>query len=84
MDCKHEQRIYINEGYQNSGRKDLMAPTFRIGFKIADMKRKLESEMKQVDTDIEGLNKKLHYLEMTAKNSQEHIEAMLRRGPSGS
>ncbi|KAG8164762.1 hypothetical protein KVR01_005037 [Diaporthe batatas] len=45
-----------------------------------ELKNKLESQTKQVDSDIDGLTKRLHYLETTAKNSQEHIEAMLRRG----
>lgn len=50
---------------------------------VPDMKEKLESQIKQVDTDVEGLGKKLHYLETTAKNSQDHIEAMLKRGAAG-
>lgn len=44
------------------------------------MKDKLDSQMKEIESDVEGLGKKLHYLETTAKNSQNHIEAMLRRG----
>lgn len=47
---------------------------------VPDMKDKLQSQMKQLETDVDGLGKKLHYLETTAKNSQDHIEAMLRRG----
>ncbi|KUI63144.1 hypothetical protein VP1G_10264 [Cytospora mali] len=54
-----------------------------VAVPVPDMKNKLESQMKQVDVDIEGLGKKLHYLETTAKNSQEHIEAMLKRGAAG-
>ncbi|ROV91835.1 hypothetical protein VSDG_06523 [Cytospora chrysosperma] len=54
-----------------------------VSVPVPDMKDKLESQMKQVDTDIEGLGKKLHYLETTAKNSQDHIEAMLKRGAAG-
>ena len=48
------------------------------------MKDKLDSQMKEIETDVEGLGKKLHYLETTAKNSQNHIEAMLRRGGDAS
>ena len=48
------------------------------------MKDKLESQMKEMETDVDGLGKKLHYLETTAKNSQNHIEAMLRRGGDAS
>lgn len=47
------------------------------------MKEKLQSQMKQLETDVESLGKKLHYLETTAAKSQEHIEAILKRG-SGS
>lgn len=32
---------------------------------------------------MEGLEKRLHYLETTAKNSQEHIEKMLQGGARG-
>lgn len=54
-----------------------------VSIPAPELKDKLESQTKQVDTDIEGLTKRLHYLETTAKNSQEHIEAMLRRGAAG-
>lgn len=39
---------------------------------------KLDSQTKAMQTDVESLGKRLHYLETTAKNSQEHIEKMLR------
>lgn len=65
-------------------RMRLMEPRSRfVSIPVPDMKDKLESQIKQVDTDIEGLGKKLHYLETTAKNSQDHIEAMLKRGAAG-
>ncbi|KAI3400491.1 hypothetical protein diail_3112 [Diaporthe ilicicola] len=54
-----------------------------VAIPAPELKDKLESQMKQVDTDIDGLGKRLIYLETTAKNSQEHIEAMLRRGGAG-
>ena len=38
---------------------------------------KLGAQMKEMESDVEGLGKRLHYLETTAKNSQEHIEKML-------
>lgn len=44
------------------------------------MEKKLVMQMKELESDVEGMGKRLHYLETTAKNSQEHIEAMLRRG----
>ncbi|KAH8788507.1 Prefoldin [Diaporthe sp. PMI_573] len=54
-----------------------------VSIPAPELKDKLESQTKQVDTDIDGLTKRLHYLETTAKNSQDHIEAMLRRGGVG-
>lgn len=54
-----------------------------VSIPAPELKDKLESQTKQVDTDIDGLSKRLHYLETTAKNSQDHIEAMLRRGGAG-
>lgn len=54
-----------------------------VSIPAPELKDKLESQTKQVDIDIDGLSKRLHYLETTAKNSQEHIEAMLRRGGAG-
>ncbi|TPX17418.1 uncharacterized protein E0L32_003061 [Thyridium curvatum] len=39
---------------------------------------KLEKQVRAAETEIEGLGKKLHYLETTAKNSQAHIEQMLK------
>ncbi|KAK1757715.1 Prefoldin [Echria macrotheca] len=41
------------------------------------LQAKLGSQMKEMETEMEGLTKRLHYLETTAKNSQEHIEKML-------
>lgn len=46
------------------------------------MKDKLETQMKEMQTATDDFGKKLHYLETTAKNSQNHIEAMLKRGGS--
>lgn len=47
---------------------------------VSELQDKLVSQMKQMETDVEGLGKRLHYLETTAKNSQEHIEKMLQGG----
>jgi chaperonin cofactor prefoldin len=44
------------------------------------MQDKLGAQMKQVEEDVESLGKRLHYLETTAKNSQDHIEKMLKGG----
>ncbi|KAI9670656.1 MAG: hypothetical protein M1831_005876 [Alyxoria varia] len=45
-----------------------------------DMNDKLSTQKTQTKTEIDNLNKKLHYLETTAKNSQDHINQMLRSG----
>jgi hypothetical protein len=41
---------------------------------------KLGTQMKDMETEVETLGKRLHYLETTAKNSQDHIEKMLKGG----
>lgn len=46
---------------------------------MPEMKDKLDSQIKQVETDVEGLDKRLHYLETTAKNSQVSLTANLYR-----
>ena len=47
---------------------------------VSELQSKLASQMKEMETDVEGLGKRLHYLETTAKNSQEHIEKILKGG----
>jgi chaperonin cofactor prefoldin len=51
-----------------------------VAIPVSDLNTKLEKQMKSLETDVEGLGKKLHYLETTAKNSQEHISKMLAGG----
>jgi len=45
---------------------------------VPALQSKLEGQMKDMQTEVESLSKRLHYLETTAKNSQEHIEKMLK------
>ena len=47
---------------------------------IAALQDKLDSQIKEIETEVDTLGKRLHYLETTAKNSQEHIEKMLKGG----
>jgi septal ring factor EnvC (AmiA/AmiB activator) len=47
---------------------------------ITALQEKLGSQIKEVETEVDALGKRLHYLETTAKNSQEHIEKMLKGG----
>ena len=45
---------------------------------MPELQQKLGSQMKDMEAEVETLGKRLHYLETTAKNSQEHIERMLK------
>ena len=46
----------------------------------AKVEKKLSSETEELKSDIANLNKKLHYLETTHKNSREHIEKIIQSG----
>ncbi|KAK9444329.1 Prefoldin [Metarhizium brunneum] len=45
---------------------------------LAVLRRKLEGQTQDLDSDVDKLNQRLLYLETTHKNSREHIEQMLR------
>ena len=47
---------------------------------MADVEKRLSSEVAELKSDISNLNKKLHYLETTQKNSNEHIEKIMKSG----
>lgn len=47
---------------------------------VMELSVKLDKQIKGLEGDVEGLGKRLHYLETTAKNSQEHISQILRHG----
>jgi len=47
----------------------------------AQLSKKLESELQILRQDIEGLEKRLTYLETTQKNSRDHINRMLSQVP---
>ena len=49
-----------------------------VSVPVPALKDRLGTEMKEMETEVENLGKRLHYLETTAKNSQEHIEKMLK------
>lgn len=51
-----------------------------VAIPVSAMDDKLGKQVKDLETDIEGLGKRLHYLETTAKNSQSSIDKILRRG----
>ncbi|KAM4059316.1 prefoldin subunit [Hirsutella rhossiliensis] len=45
---------------------------------LPSLRQKLEFQTKDLESDVDKLNKRLVYLETTHKNSREHIEQMLR------
>jgi dihydroceramidase len=49
-----------------------------VSLPVPGLQKKLDSQMKDMQTEVESLGKRLHYLETTAKNSQEHIDKMLK------
>ncbi|KAK4230706.1 ceramidase-domain-containing protein [Podospora fimiseda] len=51
-----------------------------VGLPAPELQDKLGTQIKDIETETEALGKRLHYLETTAKNSQEHIEKMLKGG----
>ncbi|KAL2159273.1 hypothetical protein VTH06DRAFT_2708 [Thermothelomyces fergusii] len=51
-----------------------------VGVGVSALQDKLGSQIKDLEAEVDTLGKRLHYLETTAKNSQEHIEKMLRGG----
>ncbi|KAI6372688.1 hypothetical protein MCOR25_003653 [Pyricularia grisea] len=59
--------------YEGLGKMFVLTPA-------SDLNNKLSKQVKELGTDIENLGKRLHYLETTAKNSQSHIDQILKRG----
>jgi len=47
---------------------------------IADVERRLSTQVGELKLDITNLEKKLHYLETTHKNSRDHMEQIFRTG----
>merc|ERR1712193_71224 len=45
---------------------------------VDSLRQKLDVQGKDIEGEVEKLNKRLLYLETTQKNSREHIEQMLR------
>ncbi|KXS99661.1 hypothetical protein AC578_9886 [Pseudocercospora eumusae] len=45
-----------------------------------DVKKRQSKEAADVTAELENLEKKLHYLETTLANSQQHMEAIFKRG----
>lgn len=51
-----------------------------VSLPVSELKDKLDGQIKESQKDYEGLGKKLSSLEITQKNSQEHISRILRGG----
>lgn len=51
-----------------------------VSLPLSDMQGKLETQIKEMDGEVEGLSKRLHYLEVSQKNSQDQIKRMLGGG----
>ena len=45
-----------------------------------EVEKRLSSETAELKSDISNLNKKLHYLETTHKNSRDHIDQIFKSG----
>ena len=45
-----------------------------------NVEKRLSKDVTELQSDISSLNKKLHYLETTHKNSKEHIEKIINSG----
>ncbi|KAL9587293.1 MAG: hypothetical protein Q9212_000340 [Teloschistes hypoglaucus] len=57
--------------YEGVGKMFMFAP-------IHGVQKRLKSETMELKSDISNLNKKLHYLETTYKNSREHIDQIFK------
>ncbi|KAL8831751.1 MAG: hypothetical protein Q9191_000679 [Dirinaria sp. TL-2023a] len=59
--------------YEGVGKMFVLSPT-------AEVEKRLSSESAELKSDISSLNKKLHYLETTYKNSQEQMAKIFKSG----
>lgn len=49
----------------------------------AEVKKRLQGETAELESDVSNLNKKLNYLETTFKNSRANLDRVLQSGGSG-
>ena len=47
---------------------------------MAQVEKRLSSQTGELKSDLASLEKKLHYLETTHKNSREHIDQIFKSG----
>lgn len=55
-----------------------------VSTSVATLKNKLASSTKEAQGEAEVLGKKLLYLETTRKNSQQHIDQLLKHNSAAS
>ena len=46
----------------------------------SEVDQRLKKETGEFQADVENLNKRLHYLETTHKNSKDHMEQIFKSG----
>lgn len=78
-------RSWRNSGSKAGGQRRLTGLFWRSFYRfvatpISSVNKRLESETKELKTDITDLEKKLHYLETTHKNSVDNIDQILKSG----
>jgi len=81
-------KVYEGVGKMSVTLRLSLSVATHLGFRFVmgstkDTKDKLSSQSKEIKSDISDLEKKLHYLETTSKNSRGHIEQLLRSGGRG-
>ncbi|KAI9851658.1 MAG: hypothetical protein M1838_003127 [Thelocarpon superellum] len=62
--------------YEGVGKMFVLRPT-------GEVEKRLVGETSELTSDVSSLEKKLHYLETTHKNSREHIDQIFRSGARG-
>ncbi len=51
-----------------------------VALPLSDMRGKLDTQIKEMEGEVDGLSKRLHYLEVSQKNNKDQIDRMLRGG----
>lgn len=75
------RRKDVSRAFRSINSSLLIVLSFRFVFSpTSEVEKRLSSETAELKSDISNLNKKLHYLETTHKNSREHIEKMMQSG----
>lgn len=58
-------------------------PRSFVAVPVAAIQAKLAARKKDLQAEAEALRSRLHYLETTARNSQDHIDTLLKGGATG-